>query len=130
MYKFIIALLPFVKELFFDRKEEMEFTNYLFNIKKWIIYVLFLTCVVLLITAIGRLLSITSQYIEISKRYHKLEVVEKNDLDMIITLKEKNKNMQDENNELRLECTEVHAPPPTIKPSRLGDKVKKSEPSK
>ena len=112
MYKILAALLPFIRELFFNRKEEMDFNSYRFNAKKWIIYLVFLFTIVYSITISHRLFSLNGKFIEITRRFHKLEVAEKNDLDMIDTLRSKNENLQDENTKLMQKC---------IKDSRVID---------
>lgn len=104
MYKILAALLPFIKELFFNRKEEMDFTSYHFNVKRWIIYCIFLGSVVYSMTMTHRLFALNGKYLDMKRRYHKLEVVEKSDLEIIDTLRHKNEDLQDENNELMQKC--------------------------
>lgn len=111
MYKILAALLPFIKELFFDRKEEMDFSSYRFNIKKWIMYAAFLACLVALISATGRLFSLTGKYIDLNRRFHKLETIEKNDLDTIAALKDKTADLEENVKELKSKCVKEDTVP-------------------
>lgn len=132
MYKILAALLPFIKELFFDRKEEMDFNSYRFNIKKWIAYAAFLFLLTYSITISHRLFSLNGKFIEIKRRYHKLEIVEKTDLEMIDTLKIKNSDLQVDYNELTQRCL-IDAKIPRNKTTpapKLSSNVKNSVASK
>lgn len=104
MYRLLSAFLPFIKELFFERKEEMDFSSYKFNIKKWIQYVLFLGLIVISIFMGNRLVTLSSKVIDMRKSYHKLEEVEKKDVEMIKSLQDRMNELQEQNKQLQLQC--------------------------
>lgn len=104
MYKILAALLPFIKELFFDRKEEMDFNSYRFNIKKWIGFAGFLVLLTYSITMSHRLFMLNEKFIDLKRKYRKLEIVEKTDLEAIELLKNKNNDLQIDYNELAQRC--------------------------
>jgi hypothetical protein len=69
MFKILTALFPFIKEIFFDDKSEMDFKSPHFDIKKWLRYVLFILSLVFLIFSVGRLYSITLKYVKLKRDY-------------------------------------------------------------
>ena len=67
MFRILAALFPFIKELFFDKKDEMDFKSPYFNVKKWLQYVLFIISFTVILFTGGRLITITSKYIKLDK---------------------------------------------------------------
>ena len=124
MYKILVALLPFIRELFFDKEEEMVLTSSKFNIKKWVVFFLFILGCAYAITVTNSLLSISTKFLDLSKRYHKLEILEKNEHNLLNTTVEKNKEMTDEINDLKNKCANTPPDTPNKKPD--PSKVKKS----
>lgn len=128
MYRLLAAFLPFIKELFFERKEEMDFSSYKFNAKKWLQYVLFLGLIVLAMFMGGRLLSLSSRMIVIKQNYHKLEELERKDTEQIKSLQDKLDDLQEQNNQLQIRCLlGKNQSPQPIKLPRPTLTVKKSE---
>lgn len=128
MYRLLSAFLPFIKELFFERKEEMDFSNYKFNVKKWLQYVLFLGLIVTTIFSGTRLFALTSKMIDVKKKYQTLEEVEKKDTEIIKSLQDKLDDMQEQNHQLQLRCLVGNHVLPVKPPKPV--RVKKPDPSK
>lgn len=77
MFKILTALFPFLKEIFFDDKSEMDFKSPHFDMRKWLRYVLFVLSLVFLIFVTGRLYSITVKYVKLKHDYqHTLNQME------------------------------------------------------
>lgn len=73
MFRILAALFPFIKELFFDKKDEMDFKSPYFNVKKWLQYVLFIISFTIILFTGGRLITITSKYIKLEKEYQSVK---------------------------------------------------------
>lgn len=104
MSRVILALLPFIKELFFDRKEEMDFSSYKFNVKKWIRYVLFLMCFAGTLFFGFKSVSLSKSILDVKKRYRQLEVMEKSEAVMIKGLEKKVSDLETQNDVLQTRC--------------------------
>ena len=119
MLKLLASLIPFIKELFFDKKEEMDFTSPSFNTKKWIQYVLFLILIFLVMTTGSRLISITSKHVKLNKEFEKDELIIENQKEQIGILKDELNLLKKEKEVLNSHCYPYPA-------KKMAEKVKKS----
>lgn len=126
MYKILVALLPFIRELFFDKEEEMVFTSSKFNIKKWVVYFLFILGCAYALLVTNSLFSISSKFIDLNKRYRKLEALESNERTILNTTLEQNAQLQVENADIKNKCQKPNDEKPSTNNVNSG-KVKKSD---
>ncbi len=104
MLKLIASLIPFIKEMFFDKKEEMDFTSPSFNPKKWIQYVSFIILFSLILFVGSRLIGITSKYVHLEQEFAKVEKTSKEQKDKIDTLVEELHVITKEKDTLNSHC--------------------------
>lgn len=130
MYKILVALLPFIKELFFDKEEEMDFSSSKFNIKKWMIYFLFILGCIYALLVTNSLFNLSTKLIELNKNYHKLEAIEKNENALLNSTIKKNEEIQEELNNVKKKCLLPDPEEPKQNDKLRSNKVKKSEPNK
>lgn len=72
MFKYLIPILPFLKELFIEKKEELEFNSPYFNIKKWLQIALVLVSMGIALTVTDRLIRLTMKYLALQKDYNEI----------------------------------------------------------
>lgn len=117
MLKLIASLIPFIKELFFDSKEEMDITHSSFNPKKWIQYISFIILFSLLLFTGGRLVGITNKFIKLEKEHEALLKVNDEQKNKIDNLENENEVLSEKSRFLDSHC---YPYPPKVK-------VKKSD---
>lgn len=69
MFKMILSFIPFLKELFFDNKEEMDFKSPNFNVKKWLRFALQVVTLLFCAFIVTRLYIVMTKYIKLQKQY-------------------------------------------------------------
>ncbi len=104
MLRILMALIPFAKELFFDRKEEMDFKSPYFNAKKWFQYVAFLLLFVAILFVGGRLFTISVKYIKLENDYTALRADLRVQERFMEDLKDDNQKLVHENKTIRELC--------------------------
>lgn len=119
MLKILTALIPFIRELFFDKKEEMDFKNPSFNAKKWLQFVLFVLLFTLVLFVGGRLVSITNSYMHLQAKFKQDEIMIKDSTSELQKLKEANKLLLSEKEFLDKHCYKAPSNPNT-KPDKWG----------
>ena len=119
MLKLLASLIPFIKELFFDRKEEMDFTSPSFNTKKWVQYILFLILIFLVMATSSRLIAITSKHVKLNEEFNKDELIVKQQKEQIDNLKDEFNLLKKEKDVLNSHCYPYPA-------KKMVEKVKKS----
>lgn len=111
MVKLLMTLMPFFKEIFFDKKEEMDFSSYRFNIKKWLRYVLFISFFFGTFFFGYKSVTLSKSIIDVKKRLKKLEIVEQNESEMIKTLQDKILYIETNNKNLENKCLAMDGTP-------------------
>lgn len=108
MFKIIAMLLPFIKELFFDKKEEADFSSPYFNVKKWLMYVGFVFLCFISFFSTQRLVMLSKDHIKLTQELETLSkehTVAKNHL--LLTENDKD-HVKQSLSELRAKCEKAH----------------------
>ena len=92
MFKILSALIPFIKELFFDHKDEANFTSSRFNAKKWLSFALFIIALVLLMFETQRLFSLSLDYVHLQDQ-NKLLLKKQEEIQIALAKSEKELSM-------------------------------------
>lgn len=72
MLKLLSTLIPFIKELFFDHKDEANFMSARFNTKKWLMFASFIGMLILTFLETQRLLTLSLEIVELQDKHDTL----------------------------------------------------------
>lgn len=117
MLKLLGMLLPFARELFFDKKEEMDFSSPHFNARKWFQYVSFLILFVLILFVGGRLFTITTKYIHLNNEHASLVEKEKRQRIHLTDLESRLDLLQTEHETMKVFCSPAPSSKPASRPN-------------
>ncbi len=68
MFKVMLTLLSFIKQLIFDKKEEGSIMSLHFNIKKWLLFIVITISVMFNFVSVDRLIAVTDLYIKADEK--------------------------------------------------------------
>jgi hypothetical protein len=104
VFKLIMLAIPFIKELFFDRKEEADFNSPHFNMAKWLRFVGFVSSFFLAVFATKRLIGLSAEHISLTNSHSEIKIeVDKKQV-KIMELTEKIKEIEEEKAKIEKNC--------------------------